>query len=81
MGNGREQDGLQFGGKREVSLALRAADGSDVRVDLCHAGDGARLKGSTLVATGSVQPADSSTAPASVVTARARIVREMLIGR
>jgi hypothetical protein len=45
------QGTLDFGGKREVELALRAADAPDVQVELCQTRGGARLAGSLILAT------------------------------
>lgn len=46
---GRQE--LDFGGVREVELALRSPDGPDVRVELCQTRGGARLTAGSVVAT------------------------------
>jgi len=45
------QGALDFGGKREVELALRVPDESDVQAELCQTRGGARLAGSSIFAT------------------------------
>jgi hypothetical protein len=45
------QGALDFGGKREIELALRAPDAPDVQVELGQTRGGARLAGSSIFAT------------------------------
>jgi hypothetical protein len=47
----RAQGTLDFGGKREVELALRVPEQSDVQVELCQTRGAARLSGSSIFAT------------------------------
>jgi hypothetical protein len=47
----RAQEALDFGGKREVELALRVPEPSDVQVELCQTRGAARLSGSSILAT------------------------------
>lgn len=42
------QEGLQFGGRRDVELALRVAEVDGITVELCQARQGARLEGGSL---------------------------------
>lgn len=46
-----EQQSLDFGGPREIDLAVRVPDAGDVQVELCQARGEARIAGSTIVAT------------------------------